>query len=805
MSQPLCSVALLYMGGILAGEWLHPPLWGLFAFSFLVAVAALGWEKGRIYLLGALLVLAGWTNTTSHTAIVSPNDLRLLLGAEPQAVTVRGVLCASPTPRIFVRDNKELWHSAVALKVSAVCDTSGWHDAYGKVIATVSGILSSNFFNGQSVEVAGAIHSPRGPQAEGLFDARTYYRHQGIYYQLQTSSTNNWGIVAKNPALPIPLSDRFSRWARKILALGLPGEDKPLRLIWTLALDWKAPMTVNVEEPFMRAGTYHIFAVDGLRIGLLAGIGIGLLRALQLPRALCGALVIPIIWFYASLTGWPASAVRAAIMMSIVILGWASRRPGNLLNSLFAAAFIILLWDPKQLFQGGFQLSFLVVFCIGLLLPVFRKNAFRWVFKGDPFLPATLQKQWPPPLRDMVAFAIDVCAVSLAAWLGSVPLSAADFHLFTPVSVPANILVVPATALALMSSIGSLLTGAWWPGLAVLFNHSSWFLMKCIIALSGWAAQLPGASFNVSTPSPITFALYYLAVLALCTGWIFRSRFKGVASAAIAVLGACWLVQWGIDRKTACLHFLPLNGGAATFVDHAGLRGACLFDCGNPASAEFVVKPFLCAQGINTLDSFCLTVGHQQFGGGARVVLTNFSVAEVVLGPAQDRSSAYREVTDEIKQTSRWQALHSGDNVGQWSVLHPPLSSHFTQADDNALVFWREINGHSILLLSTLGRAGQDSLMEHYQNLRADIVVASLPARDEPLSEPLLGLLHPKLIIVVDSELPATRRASSQLRDRLARHNAPVVYCHDEGAVKLNLGRNQWSLQNASGERLFYE
>src|ERR1700723_3701863 len=108
-----------------------------------------------------------------------------------------------------------------------------------------------------------------------------------------------WKVNPANPPLRMPLAGRFSGWARKTLAQGLGPEDEALRLIWTLALDWKAPLTEAVEDPFMRAGTYHIFAVDGLRIGLLAGIGLALLRALQLPRALCGALVLPVLWFYA--------------------------------------------------------------------------------------------------------------------------------------------------------------------------------------------------------------------------------------------------------------------------------------------------------------------------------------------------------------------------------------------------------------------------------------------------------------------------------------------------------------------------
>src|SRR5436309_15327137 len=113
----------------------------------------------------------------------------------------------------------------------------------------------------------------------------------------------------------------------------------------------------------------HIFAISGLHIALLAGVLVELLRVLQIPRGLCGWLVIPLIWFYTAATGWQPSAVRSTIMMSVIIVGWALKRPSNLLNSLAAAGFILLLWDPQQLFQASFQLSFFVVLSIALLLP----------------------------------------------------------------------------------------------------------------------------------------------------------------------------------------------------------------------------------------------------------------------------------------------------------------------------------------------------------------------------------------------------------------------------------------------------
>ena len=801
MKRPLCSVALLYIGGILAGQWFHPSLVLLFAGCFACALTALAWSAGRIYLLTVLLVLAGWTNLAWHTAIVSPNDLRLLAGSEPLEATVSGILHATPTARIFERQGRELWQSSVVLDVDEIVLSNGWQPASGKIIAYATTDLSSNFFSGQPVEVSGVLSPPPGPRAAGLFDPRSTYQREAIYYELRTESARDWIVKPNSRSQAMPLSDRFSLWARNTLASGLGPEDLPLRLIWTLALDWKAPLTVTVEEPFMRAGTYHIFAVDGLRIGLLSAIGIGLLRVLRFPRAICGLLVIPLIWFYAGLTGWPASAVRAAIMMTIVIGGWASHRPADLVNSLFAAALIILLWEPSQLFQPGFQLSFLVVFCVALLVPVIRDLFQAWTVKKDPFLPESLKPRWPPALHAAVSFAVDTAAVSLAAWLGSMPLAAAYFHLFTPASGPANILVVPITALALMSSIGSLLMGAVHIGwLAELFNHASWFFMQCIIHISQWAAHWPGAAWNVSTPAPVIFILYYAVLFSVLTGWIYRPKFKWPVAFAILALGGCWLAQRVEDSKTARLHFLPLNGGSAIFAENAGSGKSMLFDCGNDQAAEFVVKPFLRAQGVNTLDAFALTVGHVLDTGGAKVVLTNFSVNRVFINTARDRSPAYRDVIDEVKQTAHWQELQAGDDANGWSVLHPAAGNRFDDADDNALVFRREIRGHSILLLSTLGRSGQDSLMEENPILRADIVVAGLPAKDEPLSEPLLRLLRPKLIIIIDSQLPATRRASAKLRQRLAAFGAPVIYCRDSGAVTLCLRNEGRTIKNASGE-----
>ena len=132
--------------------------------------------------------------------------------------------------------------------------------------------------------------TPSGPFADGLFDSRSLFETQRRLFQLRASSTNDWQVAGTGVARP--LSDRFFHYAKRTFALGLPEEDLAQRLIWTLVLDWKAPMTPAVEEPFVRAGTFHIFAVDGLRIVMITGMVITLLFVLHVPRSIAGLITI---------------------------------------------------------------------------------------------------------------------------------------------------------------------------------------------------------------------------------------------------------------------------------------------------------------------------------------------------------------------------------------------------------------------------------------------------------------------------------------------------------------------------------
>ncbi len=784
MRRPLWRVALWYVAGVALAREFHVPVIGLFFLCAVSLFAAAAWEKARTALLCLSVFTFGWLALEIRTEIFSPHDLRVLFDVQPQLVTLRGRLEEPPSLTVFERRGEEAWRTHATLRVESFSTGTNWAPAFGRVAVLAPGILGDDFFTGRSVEVFGVIQPPRRPLAEGLFDYREYLRWQGIHFLFQTKSTDDWRAIG-GEAKP-PWSERFSRWAQSTLQRNLPIEDEPLRLTWAMALGWKTALTDDVSEPFIRTGTMHIFAISGLHIALIAGILVALLRVLQMPRGACGVVAIPLIWFYTAATGWQSSAIRSTIMMTIVIAGWSLRRPSDLLNSLGAAGFIILVWQPEQLFQASFQLSFFVVLAIALFLPPIEDRVQR-LLSPDPLLPPELRPRWQRWLDVPIRWLAMSFATSFAAWLGSVPLTAYYFHMFTPVSLLANLAIVPMSSAALVCNLGSVVCGDWLPWLTELFNHAGWFWMKGMVIASDWFAHLPGASWNVREPTPLAITVYYVIVLLAFDGWLFApQRWRWTVPTVSLCLITFLAVNWFQQRNLTRITILPLGGGSSIWVDAPGRANDLLIDTGSEPSVRFAAKPFLRAQGVNTLPNLLLAHSNTRNIGGAPVVATEFRATRVVTAAVKSRSTTLRQTIGQIESAHiPITTIQRGETVSGWSVLHPDAADKFTQADDGAVVLRKEIKGVPVLLLSSLGKAGQAKLFERAGDLRADIIVAGLPRQGEPLNDALLEAINPRLIVITDSDYPASERAGKILRDRLAARNIPVIYTSHSGAVTL--------------------
>jgi competence protein ComEC len=801
MNRPLWITALCYAGGVLLGWRFALPIPVLLAVCGVALTVVLVVTRARPWLLAVLAALLGWANYSVQHRTVAPDDLRHAAGPLPAIVTVRGTLLERPEHRVYDARDEEVWRTHCVVAVEQLATGAESRAVSGRVAVTAPGAFGPEFHAGRRVEIAGVLQIPRGPAAPGLFDYGAWLRQRGIHFHLATQTPADWALL--DDFHQPPLVDRFEQWSRRTLARGLPAEDEPLRLTWAMALGWRTALTDEVAEPFMRSGTMHLFAISGLHVVLIAELLVALLRAVRVPRGACGLIALPLLWFYTAATGWQPSAIRSAIMMSIVVGGWALRRPGDLLNSLGAAAFVILALDPGQLFQASFQLSFFVVLNLALLLPPMQERVQRWL-APDPLLPPELRVAWRRRLDWPVRWTAFSITTSFAAWLGSLPLTAYYFNLFTPVSLPANVVIVPLSAAALACNLGSLLCGGWLPWIGELFNHAGWFWMRAMDWLSEWFARWPGAYWHAASPTVPEMVAYYAVLFALVSGWALRERrWRWFTPLAVVVFVALTGLRWWPTRNETTLTVLPLSGGEAVWINAPGRANDLLLDCGDERTSEMVLKPFLRAQGVNFLPRLALTHGDLRNIGGWPLITREFRAAQTITSPLRFRSTAYRAILDELEQApGRQRKLAHGDTFGPWRLLHPAADDTFSNADDGALVLLGEFHGTRVLLLSDLGRDGQRLLLEREPELRADLVIAGLPERDQPLSDSLLARLQPKVIFVTDAEQPATQRASRTLRDRLERSGAQVLYGRETGVVTIRFMAQGCRMTDSSGRNL---
>ncbi len=243
-----------------------------------------------------------------------------------------------------------------------------------------------------------------------------------------------------------------------------------------------------------------------------------------------------------------------------------------------------------------------------------------------------------------------------------------------------------------------------------------------------------------------------------------------------------------------------MGGGLAIYFDPPGGKNDLLIDCGTTNAVQFTTKAFLRAQGLNHLPKLALTHGDLHHIGGAEMVASLFSAKQVCVSPIRFRSPVYRRTLQEFNRTpGKVLTISRGDQLGPWTVLHPAASDRFSQADDNALVLSATFDRTRVLLLSDLGRPGQNALLERTPDLRADIVVTGLPSASEALSDDLFDAVRPRLIIVADSEFPVSERASPKLHERLAQRKVPVIYTRSAGAATIEFRKHQWRLRTMNG------
>lgn len=807
MNRPLLPPALAFGTGILANEFLgHPPgLW----LTFLAVAFGLAFAPGRAgtAALWTGWILAGALAHAIHNTPLSPLDLRRGTGIEPRLVELQGRIAETPSLRLKERRGRESGRTLASFEVTSWREPGGdWSPAIGTVMTSTRGTLPPELFRGRSARVTGVLQLPPGPAAPGLFDYRQHLRHQDIHRTLDVTGLEDW-IPDGGPNVSPPFSERFLPWAREALARGLP-RDEATELIWAMTLGWRTGLSGETGTVFMESGTMHVFAISGLHIALIATLVCAALRAVRIPRAATGLMVIPILWFYVAATGWQSSAIRSAVMMTAITGTWILNRPADLLNSLALSALVILVWQPGQMLLAGFQLSFGVVAGLALLVPILEPRLFRALqFRSDPLLPEAMRPPWSRSLDRPVRWLASGLATGIAAFLSSLPFTVQTFHLFSPVSLVANLVVVPVSSLALAANAVSLAVTLLSEDLAAVFNASAWVWMHSMIRLSRWFAAVPGGAWYVPSPPWPWWGVYLAALRALTAGGHPFSRYPRITITVTTLLALLAADGMGHELRTTTI--TVLSGGEAVLVDAPGWHHDLLVNTGSESSGPGIVAPLLHAHGWNRIPTLMLAQADAARSGDAARVVRAFRPGELVIGSPRLRSPAFRDALKTAEELGvPVRRIHEGATVRGWSVLWPPSSDTARSSDDASPVLSGTVGDFQILLLSCSGRKTQRALLDAQAGtarLRADIVIASASRDPEPILPDLIEAIRPRYLILPSS--PGTTRPAirTEYRNALEDAGITVVCTREHGAITLELSHDRMELRGMDGLRSSWE
>lgn len=268
-----------------------------------------------------------------------------------------------------------------------------------------------------------------------------------------------------------------SRLCQRYEQLGVHGPE--LGTLEALTLGYREDLDTEVKQAFQTAGAMHVLAVSGLHTGILYKVLLwlltlgGLCKPMyeeRVKRWVLNGVLILLLWGYALLTGMSPSVVRSVVMLTVMLVGEMIYRKGEPFNNLAIAAFVLLLFRPDDLFSIGFQLSFAAVAAILVVKPH------------------------------------NLVTLSIAAQLGTLPLTMHYFGQMSNYFLLTNLLVVPLAEVLVSLALAALTIG-WLPGMGWIGWSLQWatWLMNYAV---GWVEHLPGSATTILCTWPMAIALY---------------------------------------------------------------------------------------------------------------------------------------------------------------------------------------------------------------------------------------------------------------------------------------------------------
>ncbi len=535
---PLLWLVLPLMAGLAAGKAgeFAPVPW-LLSGALIAAVVALisAWRAARWWApaIGVAMFLAGNASYTIHRARLPAWD-----GLPPREARV-----SLRVDRVFPQaDPKRATGLATIVRADDLVREITGQRAYFSLTLRKGETAPAR----SAVVAAVGLLAPlaRNPPADSF---EGYLASAGMNFRL----TRGRVLATEQPPTPYhAFLERAATRLNELLSAGIAAKRPALTAVFrAMMLGQKHELSDEQDAEFMQSGTMHLFAINGLHIGVVAMALHALLAVARCPRPVAALVTLAVLWLDVDTTGASPSAVRAFILVACYEAAIVLRRPANGIAALAAAALIVLLIEPMALFSASFQMSYgvvLAILCFGL--PLAERMAARFAPFKD--LPEVTWAWWQRGVAVALRWFWPVLGIGLAAALVSTVSGPEFFHVWAPGGLVSNLVLVPLAMLVIVAGFASVVAGlAGLTLLGVLFNHAAMVLLVVIERLIKIGVQAPGAWWVANWRAPwlasMALALVMAAVLGgYAAGWK-QERGAWWPPVALAALGLILGVKFG--------------------------------------------------------------------------------------------------------------------------------------------------------------------------------------------------------------------------------------------------------------------
>ncbi len=780
MKAPAVPLCVAVIAGVLLPAVTRPPFLLVLA---LLAVAGALVASARDHLrIGSCLVVAafllfGNVSQTLHRRAIDRSELGLVFArfgeselTSPRLVTgrLRGEPDSREDATMLLVDVDSVWIRRKSVP------------ARGGLRVTVRGSQRApleTLVTGERVSLWVAIREPTFFENPGSFDGIRYLERQHI----QLLGSVKSGLLVRSATSSTALAAMVSvvrRFALSRLEVGL-GSPDAFGVVAALVTGVRAELSTEVERLYQRAGIFHVMAISGAHVAIWTVFFHGLLRWVGFSTRTTIVVLLVLLPLYALFCGSRAPVVRAVVMASVLMAARLASLRGTVGNALALAALGLLLWEPANLLDAGFQLTMAAMIGIVLLHESFAESL-AWT------------RLLAKPL-----------AVSFAAQLGVIPVAAWHFHRLSPAAPVASIAAIPvAAAICILGLLLVIVSGV--PLLATVVGATTRLAVAILTGVAEVASELPMASIRVGAPSWLFIVVYAGALLAL------RCSSKQLRRGAAVVMGALLVVALvpyqpatnaleitALDVGHGDAIVLTLPTGGTVLIDGGGLPMSSL-DVG-----ESVVLPFLLDRGVRRLDAVVVTHADFDHIGGLATIVREMRVDELWQGNPDPQRAAYRALrADADGRNVPVRTLRVGERFelggARFEVLAAGDGPDET-SNDRSIVLRVGFAGRWVMLTGDAEASLENRLVESRLDLRADVLKLAHHGSRTSTTESFLDAVQPELAIVSARENRYRPIPSPVVLDRLRErgiafartdtHGAVTVRVEKDGQIKLSTYR----------------